>query len=78
LLAQAINTARAAGVTGQVMARADSAHYGHAFVGAALQAKVWFSVTARMNPQVTKAIARIGEEAWTPIKYPNAISEEDE
>lgn len=52
LLAQAIATARAAGVSGQILARADSAHFGHAFVGAAIRAGAWFSVTARMNPQI--------------------------
>jgi hypothetical protein len=78
LLAQAINTARQAGVCGRVLARADSAYFNHGFVAAALRAKAWFSVTARMNPQVTAAIAAIGEDAWTPIKYPNAVWEEDE
>ena len=36
LLAQAIKTARAAGVTGEILASADSAYYGHAFVATAL------------------------------------------
>jgi len=26
-----------------------------------------------MNPHVRAAIAAIGEDAWTPIKYPRAI-----
>jgi len=78
LLSQAINTARAAGATGQIMARADSAYYGHAFVAAALRAKAWFSVTARMNPQVVAAISHIPADAWTPIAYPNALWEEAE
>jgi hypothetical protein len=78
LLAQAVRTSRRAGVTGQIMARADSAHYCHAFVAAALRAKIWFSVTARMNQQVKAAIAAIDEQAWTPINYPNAIWEEAE
>jgi hypothetical protein len=38
-----------AGVTGQILARADSAYYGWAFVGTALRHKTWFSVTARMT-----------------------------
>ncbi len=59
MLAQAIGTARAAGVTGQVLARADSAYYGHAFVGTAQRHGAWFSVTARMNPKVTAAISSI-------------------
>lgn len=78
LLTQAVTTGRRAGVSGQIMARADSAHFCHAFVSAALRAKIWFSVTARMNQQVTAAIAAIPDDAWTPIKYPNAVWEEAE
>ncbi|WP_460836096.1 IS1380 family transposase [Nocardioides hungaricus] len=78
LLAQAIKTARAAGVTGRILARADSAYYGHAFVGTALRHKTWFSVTARMTPSVTAAIASIPDDAWQAIAYPNAVFEEAE
>ena len=35
---------------GRVLCRADSAHYGHAFVGTAWRHGVWFSVTVRMDP----------------------------
>ncbi len=78
LLAQAIKTSRRAGVTGRILARADSAHYTHGFVAAALRAKIWFSVTARMNKRVKAAITAIPNDAWTPIKYPNAVWEETE
>jgi hypothetical protein len=78
LLAQALSTARAAGVAGQVICRADSAYYGWAFVGTAIRHKAWFSVTARMNPAVIKAIGSIDDAAWTPIAYPNAIWEAGE
>lgn len=78
LLAQAIRTARAAQVSGQVLARADSAHYGHAFVGTAVRHRVWFSVTARMTAAVTKVIAGIDEHAWTTIEYPNAVWDDAE
>jgi len=78
LLAQAIGTARNAGVQGQILCRADSAYYGWAFVGAAIRAKTWFSVTARMTKTVTAAIGSIAEDAWQPIKYPHAIWEEAE
>ena len=37
-----------------------------------------FSITARLNPAVVKAITGIDEQAWTPIRYPNAIFDEDE
>ena len=76
LVAQAITTTRAAGASGQVMVRADSAYYLRAFCAAAVRHGAWFSVTARMNPQVIKAIAAIGEDAWTPIKYPKAMWDE--
>lgn len=78
LLAQAITTARAAGVRGQILSRADSAYYGWAFVGTAIRHKAWFSVTARMTKTVTAAIASIPADAWAPIKYPNAIYDEAE
>jgi len=78
LLAQAITTARDAGVTSRVLCRADSAYYCHAFVSAALRHQAWFSVTARMNAQVKAAITGITEDSWTPIEYPNAIWEETE
>jgi hypothetical protein len=78
MLAQAITTARAAGVTGRILARADSAYYGWAFVGTAIGKKAWFSVTARMTKTVTAAITSIPADAWTPIKYPQAIWEPGE
>jgi hypothetical protein len=73
LIAQAITTARAAGAGGQVMVRADSAYYLRDVLATALRHGAWFSVTARMNPAVVKAIASIGEDAWTSIHYPNAV-----
>ena len=78
LLAQAITTARAAGIKGQILCRADSAYYGWAFVGTAIRKNAWFCVTARMTKTVTAAIASIEEDAWQAIKYPNAIWEEAE
>jgi hypothetical protein len=33
----------------------------------------FFSVTVQMNPHTQAAIAAIGEDAWTPIRYPRAI-----
>lgn len=78
LLAQAITTARAAGVADRILVRADSAYYGYPFVGTALRHGTWFSVTTRMNPQIKAAITAIGEDAWTSIEYPHAVWEEDE
>ncbi|GAC1440609.1 MAG: hypothetical protein NVS3B26_10280 [Mycobacteriales bacterium] len=53
--------------------RADSAYYGRAVIAAALRHKACFSITARQDKAVRKAIATIGDDAWTPIKYTNAI-----
>jgi len=78
MLAQAIATARAAGVRSQILARADSAYYGHAFVGTALRHGLWFSVTARMTPTVRSATTSIAEDGWTSIEYPKAVFDEAE
>jgi hypothetical protein len=59
-----------------VIARADSAFFTHEFVTAAPRAGARFSVTVRMNPATRAAIAAIGEDAWTPIHYPNAFVDE--
>jgi hypothetical protein len=42
-------------------------------VQAARQAGVYFSVTVRMDPKIRAAIAAISEDAWTPIRYPRAV-----
>jgi Transposase DDE domain group 1 len=71
--AEAVRTARATGCTGTLVARADSAFYSAVFTSAVRAAGAFFSVTVQMNPHVQAAIAAIGEDAWTPIRYPRAI-----
>jgi hypothetical protein len=78
LVGDAVATARAAGVSGQVMVRADSGYYRRDVIAAAIAAKAWFCVTVRMNSAVTRAIAAIPDDAWTAIEYPNAIFDEAE
>jgi hypothetical protein len=82
LIGDALATARSAGAGtapgGMIVLRADSAFYNHKVVGAARRGGARFSITARMDPAVRRAIAAIGENAWTPITYPNAIWEEAE
>ena len=70
--AEAIGTARAAGCSGLIVVRADSSYYSAAFCGAVRRGGARFSVTVNMDPKVTAAIA-IPEQAWTPIRYPRAI-----
>src|SRR6266487_3495072 len=73
LLAGAIGAARAAGCTGLIVARMDSGYYNAAVCQAARRAGAFFSVTARLDAAVKAAIASIPDGAWTPIKYPKAI-----
>jgi Transposase DDE domain group 1 len=73
LVSEAIGAGRAAGCTGTIVARMDSGYYNAAACQAARRAGAYFSVTARMDAAVSRAIAAIGEDAWTPIRYPRAI-----
>ena len=75
-VADALITARRAGATGTLVLRADSAYYGHDVIAAALRQGARFSITARQNKAVRKAISTIAEDAWTHIKYTNAIFDE--
>lgn len=69
-------TAKAAGATGVLIARMDSAYYQSDIVASVLRHKAHYSITARLNPAVRRAIDAIPDEAWTPIKYTNAIYDE--
>jgi Transposase DDE domain group 1 len=73
LAARAIGTAREAGCTGTIVVRLDSAFYNAAVIGAIRRGGARFSVTAPANASIRAAIAAIGEDAWTPVRYPRAI-----
>jgi hypothetical protein len=73
MITEGVSTARATGCTGTLVARMDSAFYGAPAVQAARKAGAYFSVTVRMDPKVRAAIAAIGQDAWTPIRYPRAL-----
>jgi Transposase DDE domain group 1 len=73
LAAQAITTARACGCAGTIIVRMDSAYYNAAVISAVRRGGARFSVTAPMNASIRAAIAAIGEDAWTAIRYPHAI-----
>lgn len=78
LVADALKTVASLSPTSPArpLVRADSAFYGHAFVGAAIRAGADVSLTVRMDPKVKTAIATIGEHAWTPIQYTDAVFDE--
>ena len=82
LVAEALSTARAAGAggpdrSGLVLARADSAFYCHDVIAAARRGGAHFSITARMDAAVKKAIAAIADDAWTAIRYPQAAWDDE-
>ncbi|HEX5252570.1 MAG TPA: IS1380 family transposase [Mycobacterium sp.] len=76
LVADALVTASTMSVSGLRVLRADSAFYSHDVIAAAIRHDSCFSITARQDPAVRKAIATIGDDAWTPIKYTSAIFDE--
>jgi hypothetical protein len=82
LLTEALGTARAAGAggpdgTGLVLVRGDSAFYCHDVIAAARRGGACFSITARMDAAVKRAIASIDADAWTAIRYPQAVWDAD-
>jgi hypothetical protein len=77
LIADALVTTRAAGAGGTVILRADSAFYGHEVIAAARRGGARFSITARKDRAVTAAISAIPENAWTAIRYPKAVFDEE-
>src|SRR4051794_3062468 len=80
LLGEALGTARACGAggpdcSGPVLVRGDSAFYCHDVIATARRGGARFSITARMDAAVNKAIAAIDPDAWLPIRYPHAIGD---
>ncbi len=58
------------------MLRADSAYYGADVIAAGRRHRACFSITARKDRAVSAAIAAISEDAWTTIRYPRAVFDE--
>jgi hypothetical protein len=76
LVADALKTVKACGACGLVIVRADSAYYGADVIAAIGRGGARFSITARKDPAVTRAIASIDESAWVKIQYPRATFDE--
>ena len=77
LVADAVRTAsRLLGKDHPVLVRMDSAFYGRGAVHAALAGGAAVSVTVRMDKAVKRAIAMIGDEAWSSIEYTDAVYDE--
>jgi hypothetical protein len=77
-VAEQIGTARAAGATGLLVVRMDSAFYNAATIAACRRGGARFSVTARMDPKIRRTIGQIPDQAWVGIRYPQAIFDDDE
>jgi len=83
LVADALVAAQAAGAGGPdgkglIVLRADSAFYNHDVIAAARRAGVRFSITARISPALNTAISSISEDDWAPIRYPNAVWDDEQ
>ncbi len=77
MIAAAISTARAAGADGPILVRGDSAYGTRAVIGACVRHNAQFSLVMTRNKAVQRAIAGIGEDAWTPVAYPGAVRDPD-
>ncbi|MBP2367699.1 hypothetical protein JOF36_003636 [Pseudonocardia parietis] len=77
MVAQAIATARAAGASGKILVRGDSAYGTRAVVRACRRGQVEFSLVMTKNPAIQRAIASIPDTAWTPVRYPGAVRDPD-
>jgi hypothetical protein len=77
MVAQAIGTARAAGASGPILVRGDSAYGNRKVVRTCLRAGAQFSLVMTRNPAVDRAIAAIEDTTWTPVSYPGAVRDPD-
>ena len=77
MVAQAIVTARAAGATGKILVRGDSAYANRAVVRACRRGNAEFSLVMTKNRAIARAIDSIPDTAWTPVRYPGAVQDPD-
>ncbi|HZO67200.1 MAG TPA: IS1380 family transposase [Kribbellaceae bacterium] len=77
MVREAIAVARAAGATGEILVRGDSAFGIGPVVGACAKAGVEFSVALARHRTVDRAIGSVAEDAWTPVHYPGAVLDPD-
>ncbi|BBY57927.1 hypothetical protein MSAR_10630 [Mycolicibacterium sarraceniae] len=77
MIAHAVVTARAAGVGGQILVRADSAYGNSTVVAARQRAGARFSLVLTKTRAVTAAIDTIADDAWRPVNYPGAVRDPD-
>jgi hypothetical protein len=71
--ARALAAARACGCTGTIVVRLDSGFYSAAVLAAVGRAGACFPVTVPLHAKVQAVIAAVPQDAWTPIRYPRAV-----
>jgi hypothetical protein len=73
---ETIGRVRRAGAAGELLFRADSGFWSAATIGRLRAHDVRFSITVRQTKPVRRAIAAIGEAAWTTISYtPDGVAQ---
>src|SRR3954447_13798910 len=77
MVRDAIGVARAAGATGEIVVRGDSAYGNSVVIGACLDAGARFSFVLAKNATLTRTIGAIPDHAWTPVQYPGAVIDPD-
>jgi hypothetical protein len=78
LLREALATVRAMGITAQIVVRADSAYFSHKVVAACRTAGARFSLAVAVTKTIRTAIETMSADAWTPIRYTDAIWDDEE
>lgn len=73
----ALAIAKETGGRGIRLVRADSKFYTADVAAACRRSGAHFSLTTGMNPSIAAAIARIDQDAWVPIRYPDAFVDPD-
>jgi hypothetical protein len=76
-ITEQINVAAEAGVSGDLLVRADSSYDNGPVISAIGRAGAFFSITMRSGPKNRRAIAAIPGDAWVAIRYPNAVYDEE-
>jgi Transposase DDE domain group 1 len=76
-LAEALTTVRAIAPTARIVVRGDAKFYTADLVATAARYRAHVSLTTGSNPSVNAAISQIGQDAWTPIHYPDAFVDQD-
>jgi hypothetical protein len=78
MVTEAINTAKDAGARAEnILVRGDSAFCSGKVIAAVVGAGATFSVAIARNPAVDAAIGSIPDEAYTPVRYPGAVTDPD-